>query len=80
MSADVVTIPSRAFPRGSVVRRQGGGPNMLVVRSWPDRTVVVVCEGDKDGSLRLREYDTAGLAQVLASATEDRTDAGGSNG
>ena len=64
--ANAIRIPSFGFARGSVVRRNDG-PNMIVVRSLGDRTVVVGCEADKDGTLRLRDYLTAELTQVLAS-------------
>lgn len=60
----VTTIPSLGFTRGAIVRRNGG-PNALVVRGLGERTVVVVCEADHGGSLRLREYPTSELQQVL---------------
>ena len=66
----IVDIPSKAFARGSVVARPDG-PNMLVVRSWPDKTVVVVVvvEGDKDGQLRLRDVDTSDLELIAPART-----------
>lgn len=66
---DVVEIPTFAFARGSVVRRKDGGPYMLVVRSWPNRTVTVAVEGDQDGQLRMRDCPTADLKQVLTAET-----------
>lgn len=62
-------IPSFGFARGSVVRAIGGGPNMLVVRGLEDRTVVVVCESDDSGSLRLRDPKTDTLELVVQAAT-----------
>ena len=64
----VQTIPTLGFARGAIVRRNNG-PNMLVVRCRKDRTVVIVCEGDADGTLRLREYPSKDLTQVLESRT-----------
>lgn len=69
----VTTIPSIGFARGAVVRPQGGGPNMLVARGIADRTVVVVCESDDAGSLRLRDPKTDTLELVLPSATPEAT-------
>jgi hypothetical protein len=63
--ADLHQIPSRGFIRGSIVRRQGAPPNMLVVRGLEDTTVVILCEGDAGGTLRLREVPTDDLVQVL---------------
>lgn len=68
----VSTIPSFGFSRGSVVRMKGGGPNMLVVRGVDDRTVVVVCEGEEDGTLRLRDPKSETLELVVHSATPER--------
>lgn len=62
-------IPSLAFARGAVVRRKGGGPNMLVVRGYPDVTVAVVCDGDKDGSLRMKDFPTRDLEQLIEART-----------
>lgn len=42
---------------------------MLVVRGIEDRTVVVVCESDDGGSLRLRDYLSADLVKLLDAAT-----------
>ena len=67
--ADVQTIPTLGFARGAIVRKKGGGPNMLVVRGIDDRTVVVVVEGDGGGQLRLRDLKTETLEQIVASAT-----------
>lgn len=61
---NVERIPSFSFTRGAIVRR-ADGPNMLVVRGLEKTTVVVVCEADHGGSLRLREYPTGELTQVL---------------
>lgn len=64
VSATVEKIPSLGFTRGAIVRRNGG-PNMLVVRGLEVTTACVVCEADAGGTLRLREYPTAELEQVL---------------
>jgi len=61
----VVPIPSLGFARGEIVRPKCGGPNMLVVRGLGDKTVVVVCEGDEDGTLRLRDPATTSLELVM---------------
>lgn len=65
----MVKIPSFGFARGAIVRAKGGGPNMLVVRGLEDRTVVVVCESDEDGTLRLRDPKTETLELVVHAAT-----------
>lgn len=65
MMANVVNIPSLAFARGTIVRLNGSGPNALVVRCFETTTVVVVCESDSGGTLRLREYQTRDCLQVL---------------
>lgn len=65
MSATVTAIPSLGFVRGAIVRHGGIGPNMLVVRSDRSTTAIVVCEGDAKGDLRLRQYFTDALSQVL---------------
>jgi hypothetical protein len=68
VNAIVKIIPSLGFTRGVVVRRQGDQsqwPNMLVVRGLGETTVVIRCEGDAGGTLRLREYPTRELQQVL---------------
>ncbi len=62
----VSVIPSFGFARGAIVRKEPDGPNMLVVRGLGERTVVVVCEHDDGGGLRLRDYATNDLHQVLA--------------
>lgn len=67
--SEVVILPSFGFARGAVVRRKGGGPNMLVVRGFVEVTAVVVVEGDADGNLRLREIATAELEQLLPAET-----------
>ena len=66
-TTNVKAFPSLGFVRGAIVRRHGKPPNMLVVRSLFDTntTAVIVCEGDEGGTLRLREYPTADLKQVL---------------
>lgn len=66
---DVTQIPTIGFARGAVVKSKSGGPNMLVVRGLADRTVVVVCESDEGGTLRLRDPLTADLQQVLPAET-----------
>lgn len=67
----VSAIPSIGFARGAVVRPKAGGPNMLVVRGLADRTVVVVCESDEGGSLRLRDPKTETLELVAPAATPE---------
>lgn len=65
---DVVQeIPSFGFTRGAIVRWRNKGPNMLVIRGLGETTAVIVCEGDAGGTVRLREYPTRGLQQVLPS-------------
>lgn len=61
----VAVIPSFGFARGAIVTFKAGDPNMLVVWGLEVTTVVVVCEGDDAGQLRLREYETCTLKQVL---------------
>lgn len=73
MSVDI--IPSFGFARGAIVRKKGGGPNMLVVRGCDDRTVVVVCEGDRDGTLRLRDPLSNTLELVVPAATPENGEA-----
>lgn len=68
---DVVTIPSIGFSRGVVVRRRDGtprgvAPNMIVVRGLGETTACVLCEGDEAGTLRLREFKTSELVQVMS--------------
>lgn len=67
-TTNVSTFPPVGFVRGAIVRHHGEPPNMLVVRSLFDTntTAVIACEGDAGGTLRLREYPTADLKQVLA--------------
>ena len=62
----VVVIPSFGFGRGAVVRLSTGGENMLVVRQLETTTACIVCEGDTGGTLRLREFATDDLTQILA--------------
>lgn len=69
----VQNIPTLGFIRGAIVRDAAGGPNMLVVRGLGERTVVVVCEADEGGNLRLRDYTTADLIQVLEAGPYDPT-------
>ncbi|OJU12739.1 MAG: hypothetical protein BGN85_08720 [Alphaproteobacteria bacterium 64-11] len=69
MSGPVERIPSFGFARGAIVGRIDGGPNMLVVRQTGERTLVVTCEGNRDGTLRLRDVATAELEQRLSSHT-----------
>jgi len=38
---------------------------MLVIRQLEATTVVIVCEGDGGGTVRLREFRTATLTQIL---------------
>jgi hypothetical protein len=68
VSAAVQVIPSLGFTRGAVVRLKEDGsqwPNMLVVRGLGETTAVIRCEGDTGGALRLREFPTRDLFQVL---------------
>lgn len=63
---DVVPIGSAlSFSRGSVVRLNGRGANMLVVRDLCETVVVVRIEGDASGELRLREVPKEGLQVAL---------------
>lgn len=62
--ADIATIPSLGFARGVVVRLDDG-PNMIVVRGLGETTACVLVENDAPGSLRLKEYPTDQLEQVL---------------
>lgn len=69
----VETIPSLGFMRGVIVRKTEGGPNMLVVRGLGETTACVLCEGDAGGTLRLREFKTDDLEQVLGTGdAQDR--------
>lgn len=68
--ADVQTISSRGFARGAIVRLDAG-PNMLVVRGLGETTACVLCEGDEAGTLRLKEYPTDDLEQVLGTSSEE---------
>lgn len=67
---DITPFPNSGFARGSIVRKFGSGPNMLVVRSIRGHTFVVVCEGDEDGTMRVREYPTSDLEQVLGNGDQ----------
>lgn len=67
--SDVTTIPTLGFARGAIVRKEHDGPNMLVVRCLERVTVVVVIEGDEGGKVRLRDYPTETLHQVLEAQT-----------
>ena len=68
---DVQAIPSLGFARGEIVRREDdNAPNMLVVRGLGESTVVVVCERDEPGNLRLREVPTKELVKVLGTGGE----------
>lgn len=44
---------------------------MLVVRGLGNRTVVVVCESDEGGTLRVRDLLTDSLDLVVPAATPD---------
>jgi hypothetical protein len=61
----ITPIPSLGFARGAVVRAKGGGPNMLVVRGLGETTAVVLCEGNGPRTLRLQEFKTGDLEQVM---------------
>lgn len=64
-------IPSFGFARGAVVHRRGSTRNMLVVRALGETTACIVIESDDGGAVRLREFPTVDLIQVLAAAGED---------
>jgi uncharacterized protein YodC (DUF2158 family) len=66
---NIQNFPAIGFARGSIVRAKSGGPNMLVIRGYGDRTVVVVCEADGDGHVRLRDVATETLQMILPSQT-----------
>lgn len=63
MSADVIRLWT--FDRGAIVRRNGTGPNMLVVRDLGATCACILCEGEAGGTLRLREFPTAELTLML---------------
>ena len=65
MTAEVICIGPLGFGRGAIVRLIEGGENMLVIRQLEATTVVIVCEGDGGGTVRLREFRTATLTQIL---------------
>lgn len=70
---DVVPIGSAvSFARGSIVRRDGRGVNMLVVRDLGETVAVVRVEGDQAGELRLREVSKEGLSVALDIDQEHR--------
>ena len=71
MNGTVQRIPSLGFARGAIVRRVEDGRNMLVVRGLGETTAVIVIESDHAGSVRIREFPTADLHQVLASGTPE---------
>ena len=57
------------FKRGAIVRHEDIGPNALVVRDLGHKDVVVVqCESEDDGNLRLRGFPRDELVQVLPSS------------
>ncbi|GBR19715.1 hypothetical protein [Asaia spathodeae] len=63
---DAVPIGSAlSFARGAVVRLNGRGANMLVVRDFGDTVAVVCIEGDQAGAVRLREVSKEGLSVAL---------------
>ncbi len=67
----VVTIPTIGFQRGAIVRLRDtdtSWPNMLVVRGLGETTAVVMIEGDDGGGVRLKEFPTANLVQVLGNS------------
>jgi len=66
---DVVTLPTIGFARGSVVRNRDDGPNMLVVRSYGERTVVVVITHDDAGNVRMTDIATSTLRLILPAQT-----------
>ena len=63
---NLVDFPPLGFGRGAIVRLKQGGENMLVVRLLETTTVVVVCESDRPGNIRLREFRNVDLEQILA--------------
>ncbi len=73
--AEVHALPTAGFTRGAVCRSfvngELAGPNILVVRGMGARTVGIIIEGDAGGSVRLREWNTADLAQVLPAQPYD---------
>lgn len=63
---DVVPIGGAlSFARGAVVRRDGRGANMLVIRDLGETVAVVRIEGDEAGTVRLREVSKEGLSIAL---------------
>lgn len=66
-SAQVIPIPSLGFTRGAIVHRSGSTRNMLVVRGLGETTACIVIESDDAGAVRLREFPTAELTEVLPS-------------
>ena len=68
-TARVMRIPTLGFARGAVVHRAGSTRNMLVVRGLGETTACIVIESDHSGAVRLREFPTAELTEVLASGT-----------
>lgn len=68
-STEPVRIPSFGFARGAIVHRRGSSRNMLVVRGLGETTACIVIESDQSGAVRLREFPTADLTEVLASGT-----------
>lgn len=62
----VIELRPRGFTRGAIVREIGGGPNMLVMRQvGDDVTACIVIESDTPGAIRVREFSTAALEQML---------------
>lgn len=51
--------------RGSIVRHKDSDRNMIVVRQLETITVAIVIEADSPGTVRLREFNTADLIQLL---------------
>lgn len=62
---EVAEFPPLGFGRGAVVRFRDGGENMLVIRSLEESTIAIACEGDEGGKLRMGEYWTRDLIQIL---------------
>ncbi|MEJ0047060.1 MAG: hypothetical protein WDN04_13795 [Rhodospirillales bacterium] len=50
---------------GEPVELPKSSPNMIVVRGWVDKTLVITIEGDEGGTVRLRAFPTRDLEQVL---------------
>jgi hypothetical protein len=61
----VERIPTFGFIRGAIVRHSASPANMMVVRGLGETTAVLAIEGDEGGTIRLHEYPTAELTEIL---------------